>query len=115
SQHQCIQADCLRWLDTAAKQPRRFGLIFLDPPSFSTSKRMSDTLDIQRDHVMLVNKTVKLLDKNGVLLFSNNFSRFKLDTSALSHLQVEDITQATIPRDFQRNKRIHHCWKIGAL
>jgi 23S rRNA (guanine2445-N2)-methyltransferase / 23S rRNA (guanine2069-N7)-methyltransferase len=110
--HELIQADCLQWLDRAAGK-RRFDLIFLDPPSFSTSKRMADTLDIQRDHVGLIRATVRLLEPGGILFFSNNLRRFRLYHEALDDLDIQDISRETIPRDFARNMRIHQCWRIG--
>jgi len=110
-QHQFIQVDCLDWL---AKQSssKEYGLIFVDPPSFSSSKRMQATFDVQRDHVDLITKTAKLLTADGVLLFSNNLRHFKMDKDAMPDLIIEDITRATLPKDFERNPRIHNCWKI---
>ena len=110
-----IQADCLEWIDNAVKSLRsnqRYGLIFLDPPTFSNSKNMTSTLDIQRDHVELINKTVKLLDRDGVLIFSTNFRKFKLDKDRLAGINVIDISKQTIPKDFTRNSKIHYCWQI---
>jgi len=113
-EHEFIQADCLEWLDHEARQPysRQYDLIFLDPPTFSNSKRMDDVFDIQNDHVQLIKNAVALLVPDGVLFFSNNFRRFKMDKPALSGLTLEDITATTIPEDFSRNPRIHYCWKI---
>ncbi len=110
-QHELIQADCLRWVEQAAGR-RRFGVVFLDPPSFSTSKRMTATLDVQRDHVALIRATLRLLEPDGVLVFSNNLRRFRMELDALSDLVVENITAATLPKDFARNPHIHGCWKI---
>ncbi|MGZ8926985.1 MAG: bifunctional 23S rRNA (guanine(2069)-N(7))-methyltransferase RlmK/23S rRNA (guanine(2445)-N(2))-methyltransferase RlmL [Methylobacter sp.] len=113
-EHEFIQADCLEWLATEARQPMRrlYDLIFLDPPTFSNSKRMDDVFDIQNDHVKLINDALKLLATAGVLYFSTNFRRFKLDSEALSGLTIDDITAATIPDDFARNPKIHYCWRI---
>ncbi len=111
SEHELIQADCLRWLDLMAGR-RRYDLIFLDPPSFSTSKRMYGTLDIQRDHAKLIRSTMRLLEPDGTLIFSNNLRRFRIDLEALSGLDVTDISAETLPRDFARNPRIHNCWQI---
>lgn len=113
--HEFIRADCLEWLANEAKQPyaRQYDLIFLDPPTFSNSKRMDDVFDIQNDHVELIENAVALLAPGGVLYFSTNFRRFKLDTEALSDLVIEDITPATIPEDFARNPKIHYCWRIS--
>jgi 23S rRNA (guanine2445-N2)-methyltransferase / 23S rRNA (guanine2069-N7)-methyltransferase len=110
SAHAFIQADCTKWLDTAAH--RTYGLIFLDPPTFSTSKRMAGTLDVQRDHATLIGRAVTLLADDGVMIFSTNSRRFKLDRQALSSLTLEDLSRATLPKDFERNPRIHQCWKI---
>ncbi|MEQ1636961.1 MAG: bifunctional 23S rRNA (guanine(2069)-N(7))-methyltransferase RlmK/23S rRNA (guanine(2445)-N(2))-methyltransferase RlmL [Methylococcales bacterium] len=112
--HEFIQADCMAWLAEEAAQPypRQYDIIFLDPPTFSNSKRMEDVFDIQRDHVALIQNALALLAVGGVLYFSTNFRRFKLDTHALADLIIEDITAATIPEDFARNPRIHMCWKI---
>ncbi|MGE0371101.1 MAG: bifunctional 23S rRNA (guanine(2069)-N(7))-methyltransferase RlmK/23S rRNA (guanine(2445)-N(2))-methyltransferase RlmL [Gammaproteobacteria bacterium] len=112
-QHEFVQADCLDWL--AQTGQRRFDLIFLDPPSFSTSKRMSGTLDVQRDHVDLIGTTAGLLAAGGTLIFSSNLRRFRLDQGALADLGLaaEDISHATLPKDFARDARIHRCWRIA--
>jgi len=113
--HRLVQADCLEWLREAAeKSPPelRYGLIFLDPPTFSSSKRMEGAFDVQRDHVRLIRQAVRLLTPDGILLFSNNFRRFRLDRGALEGLEVEEISASTIPEDFRRNPKIHRCWRI---
>jgi len=113
-EHEFIQADCLEWLANEAKKAevRQYDLIFLDPPTFSNSKRMDDVFDIQNDHVQLIKNAVTLLTPEGILYFSTNFRRFKIDMPGLSELTAEDISAATIPEDFSRNPRIHYCWKI---
>jgi 23S rRNA (guanine2445-N2)-methyltransferase / 23S rRNA (guanine2069-N7)-methyltransferase len=113
-EHEFIQADCLDWLAEESKHPmsRQYDLIFLDPPTFSNSKRMSEVFDIQKDHAILIKQAVTLLAADGVLYFSTNFRRFTLDKEALSTLIVEDITAKTIPEDFSRNPKIHYCWRI---
>ena len=108
--HVLVQADALRWL--AAYRGEPFDLVFLDPPTFSRSKRMEGTFDVQRDHVELIERTARLLAPDGVLLFSTNYQRFKLDREALAGFAIEDITRASIPRDFARNPRIHQCFRI---
>ncbi len=110
--HQFVQADCLRWLEQAQGERQRYGLIFLDPPTFSTSKRMQDKMDVQQDHVRMIRHASQLLTADGVLVFSNNFRKFRLDTEALSELEIEDISRKTIPQDFARNDKIHRCWLI---
>jgi 23S rRNA (guanine2445-N2)-methyltransferase / 23S rRNA (guanine2069-N7)-methyltransferase len=109
--HELIQADCLDWLERAG-EGRRFDLIFLDPPTFSASKRMEGTLDIQRDHVHLIRAACSLLEPDGLMIFSNNLRRFRMDVEALPGLDIADIGTRTLPRDFARNPRIHNCWRI---
>ena len=108
--YEVIQADCLRWLE--APRAERFGLIFLDPPTFSNSARMQGTLDIQRDHVALIRACERLLTPDGILIFSTNHRRFKIEAAALQGLQVADRSQDTLPEDFRRNARIHQCFEI---
>ncbi len=111
--HRFVTADCLAWLETPRRN--RFDLIFLDPPTFSNSKRMgARTFDVQRDHVWLIRAAAKLLSPDGVLLFSNNFRHFTMDRASLPGLDIQDISRASIPPDFERNSRIHTCWRITA-
>jgi 23S rRNA (guanine2445-N2)-methyltransferase / 23S rRNA (guanine2069-N7)-methyltransferase len=110
-EHGFVHADCLQWLEeAAAARQREYDLIFLDPPTFSRSKRMQDDFDVQRDHVRLIKMVARLLSPAGTLVFSNNYTRFKLDAAALAEFRIEDISRATIPRDFERNPRIHQCF-----
>jgi 23S rRNA (guanine2445-N2)-methyltransferase / 23S rRNA (guanine2069-N7)-methyltransferase len=111
--HELIQADCIEWLQDAVESNWRYDLIFLDPPTFSTSKRMKYTLDIQRDHVDLIRDCLELLTPDGVLVFSTNHRKFRLDGAALADCKVEDITRQTLPKDFERNPRIHYGWLIS--
>lgn len=112
SRHQFIQYDCVEWLKVTND---RFDVIFLDPPSFSNSKRMDATLDIQRDHESLIKAAMHLLREGGVLYFSTNFRQFKLSTVIAELFTVRDISTETIDIDFKRNQRIHQCFKITNL
>ncbi|MCD6187580.1 MAG: bifunctional 23S rRNA (guanine(2069)-N(7))-methyltransferase RlmK/23S rRNA (guanine(2445)-N(2))-methyltransferase RlmL [Desulfuromusa sp.] len=109
AEEELIQADCLSWLDTATGE---YDLIFLDPPTFSNSKGMEATFDVQRDHVELLRKTLRLLAPGGILIFSNNLRKFSMNFSDLTDLDIENISNKTIPLDFERNPRIHNCWLI---
>ncbi|HEU4516163.1 MAG TPA: bifunctional 23S rRNA (guanine(2069)-N(7))-methyltransferase RlmK/23S rRNA (guanine(2445)-N(2))-methyltransferase RlmL, partial [Steroidobacteraceae bacterium] len=93
--HEFVQEDCLAWLAEGRGGP--WDVIFLDPPTFSNSKRMAREFDVQRDHVELIRATVKRLAPGGLLLFSTNFRKFRLDGGALEGLEVRDITKATVP------------------
>ena len=110
--HQLYRADCLAWLEEEEPRGARFDLIFLDPPTFSNSKRMEGVLDVQRDHVGMIRRSLKLLRAGGRLVFSTNYTRFKLDGEALADLAIEDISAATIPKDFERHARIHKCFVV---
>lgn len=110
-QYQFEQADCLQWLSRCRAQ---FDLIFVDPPTFSNSKRMQDSWDVQRDHVNLLNMLTPRLAPGGKVIFSNNKRRFKIDTRALNDAgwQVKDISAATLPEDYKRNPNIHVCFEL---
>ena len=110
--HELYRADCLAWLEEQEPQGARFDLIFLDPPTFSNSKRMDGVLDVQRDHVGMIRRSLKLLRPAGRLVFSTNYTRFKLDAEALADLAIEDISAATVPKDFERHARIHRCFVV---
>jgi 23S rRNA (guanine2445-N2)-methyltransferase / 23S rRNA (guanine2069-N7)-methyltransferase len=114
SSHEFVQADCIAWLKSAVAERRKFDLVFLDPPTFSNSKRMTDILDVQRDHADLVHRCMALLADGGKLVFSNNAQKFKLDPALAEQYSVQDITRATIPKDYERNPRIHVCYEITA-
>jgi len=113
--HKLLRANCLQWLADQASQDIKpqFDLIFLDPPTFSNSKKMDEAFDIQNDHVVLLKNAAALLAPGGVLYFSTNFRRFKLDKQALANLQITDISALSIPADFARDGKIHYCWKIS--
>lgn len=103
------QADCRKWL---ADCKQEFDLILLDPPTFSNSKRMDDTLDIQRDHVDLIHQSMRILSKDGLLIFSNNKRKFELDTVVSEIFAVENVTAWSLDLDFERSRDIHQCWFI---
>jgi 23S rRNA (guanine2445-N2)-methyltransferase / 23S rRNA (guanine2069-N7)-methyltransferase len=112
SSHEFLQEDCISWLKTAVAGRRAFDLIFLDPPTFSNSKRMDDILDVQRDHAELIHRCMALLAPAGKLVFSTNAQKFKLDAGLAQRYAIADITRATLPKDFERNPRIHQCYEF---
>ncbi len=110
--HLRVQADCLRWLEEAHAGGAQYDLIFLDPPTFSNSARMTGTLDVQRDHGALVEGSMRLLAPDGLLVFSNNAQKFVLDDAISSRFAVREVSAATIPFDYRGNPRIHRCFEI---
>ena len=111
-QHGFVQQDCMAWLREQQDKPRKWDLMFIDPPTHSRSKRMEDDFDVQRDHVTLLMLAAGLLTPQGVIVFSNNYTRFRLDRNALGAFGVEDLTTATLPWDFRRSPRIHQCYQL---
>lgn len=109
--HYFEQGDSIQWLRDCQE---KFDLIFLDPPTFSNSKRTPGVFDVQEDHVELVELCMRTLNPGGVLYFSNNFRKFKLDEQALQRFCIEEISAQTIGFDFVRNPGIHRCWRITA-
>ncbi|AXY41152.1 bifunctional 23S rRNA (guanine(2069)-N(7))-methyltransferase RlmK/23S rRNA (guanine(2445)-N(2))-methyltransferase RlmL [Halomonas sp. JS92-SW72] len=109
SRHRVVRDDCLRWLETAGAE---FDLIFMDPPTFSNSKKMEGTLDVQRDHGRLVRLAMARLAPGGTLVFSNNQRRFTLDADLAEHYAVDDISAKTFDPDFKRNPDLHHVFLI---
>ncbi|MFP1791637.1 bifunctional 23S rRNA (guanine(2069)-N(7))-methyltransferase RlmK/23S rRNA (guanine(2445)-N(2))-methyltransferase RlmL [Lonsdalea quercina] len=109
--HRLIQADCLSWLSQSNEQ---FDVIFIDPPTFSNSKRMETTFDVQRDHLMLMKDLKRLLKRGGTIMFSNNKRGFQMDMEGLAALglDAQDITARTQSQDFARNRQIHNCWLL---
>jgi len=106
--HNFIVQSALEYLE---KAQAKFDLIFLDPPTFSNSKKMVDDFEVEKDQEFLVKNCLRLLSDNGVLYFSNNKRKFKLSPALNEYATVIDITEKTIPLDF-RDQKIHHCFKI---
>lgn len=112
--HELVRADVFQYLERAAFENRQFDLIVMDPPSFSNSKKMLEILDVQRDHVRLIDGAMRLLAPGGVLYFSNNLRSFQLDPQLAQRYAVQDISHQSVPDDF-RNKKIHQCWRITEM
>jgi 23S rRNA (guanine2445-N2)-methyltransferase / 23S rRNA (guanine2069-N7)-methyltransferase len=105
-----IREDCQSWLTRARG---RYDLILLDPPSFSNSKAMTESFDVQRDHPQLVRMSMGVLRDEGQLYFSNNRRGFVLDAALQEEFLCEDITEKTLPPDYQRKRKMHCCWLIS--
>ncbi|MCR5761057.1 MAG: bifunctional 23S rRNA (guanine(2069)-N(7))-methyltransferase RlmK/23S rRNA (guanine(2445)-N(2))-methyltransferase RlmL [Sphaerochaetaceae bacterium] len=106
--HFYYKSDSIEYLKTSYD---RFDLIFCDPPTFSNNKSRG-TFDVQRDHVYLIRQCMKHLSKEGTLIFSTNFTRFRMDEELEEIYRIEDITEETIGDDFKRSGKIHKCYKI---
>ena len=114
-EHEYVQADVVRWISEQRRTRNRWDLVFCDPPTFSNSKRMGrDSFDVQRDHAELLIGVSRLLTADGVCLFSCNLRGFTPDTEKLERygVEIEDVTEGTIPEDFSRNAKIHHVYLV---
>lgn len=113
--HHLLKADVKQYLDWLVERSRsqgpQFDLVVMDPPTFSNSKMMKEVLDTQRDHAELLNQVIFATRPGGVIYFSTNYRAFKLDTEAIKGVEIEEISQRTIPQDF-RNKKIHRCFRM---
>lgn len=112
--NELVRADARGYLAEAARDPRqrgRYGIIVLDPPTFSNSKRMDGVLDIARDHPMLLRDALQLLRRDGMLFFSSNFRGLQLAADQVPGARFLEITDQTIPHDFH-DRRVHRCWQV---
>jgi len=107
--HKFFVSDTKEWLK---KDRNSYDVIFLDPPTFSNSKSGRDIFDVQVDYIELIQLCAKILKKSGVLIFSNNFRKFKFDETLFPDLEIKDISSSTIDQDFSNNPKIHRCWEI---
>ena len=107
--HSFIRDDCLAWLQQAVEEKKKYELIFIDPPTFSNSKKMTVSLDITRDHVLLLNNCLEILTDDGMIIFSTNAKGFKLDSSISDSCFIQEITAQTTTEDFRRKPQ-HRCW-----
>lgn len=108
--HELIRADVVRWLQEAAAEGRKYDLAVLDPPSFSASKKMTGTFNVQRDQARLLRDMLALLAPEGVLYFSTNYQGFQLEAEKVD-ANFEELTPRSIPEDFHR-KDVHRCWRV---
>lgn len=107
-----IRADVMPWMDTAIERGERWDLLFIDPPTFSNSKRMEGTFDVQRDHERLLLQGARLCAPGGEIVFSTNRRKFRLAESLSDTLSVEDVTEWSLPPDFSRLRKAHHCFRL---
>jgi 23S rRNA (guanine2445-N2)-methyltransferase / 23S rRNA (guanine2069-N7)-methyltransferase len=103
------QADCRQWLEECRST---FDLIFIDPPTFSNTKKEKRIFDVQKDHAQLIKTAMSSLDSRGLLIFSTNFRRFKLDEVLFANYEVLDISRESLAFDFSRNQKVHMCWEV---
>jgi len=109
--HLLVQADVLRFVEEARREPFKYDLVILDPPTFSNSKRMTSHFDVRAHHGDLLRSVLALTQRDGVVYFSTNSRRFRLDEAAIGPAEIEDITKSTVPPDFHHGTA-HRCWRL---
>lgn len=108
--HSFIVANALQWMHEH-RQQRKWDMIFLDPPTFSNSKKMSEDFEVERDQGFLIDTAMSMLKPDGILYFSNNKRKFKLESRMMNDYQIKDMSLESIPQDFH-DKKIHQCYEI---
>ena len=108
--HRYVRSDAGQFLSSLVGE-EKFDLAVVDPPTFSNSRQLEHDWDIQRDHVALLHQVIHCMTPGGIVFFSTNSRRFKLDEGALAGVSLREISKQTVPEDF-RNKRIHRCWRM---
>lgn len=111
--HSFVNENVIEWLHQN-RHSKKFDMIFLDPPTFSNSKKMNESFEVERDQDFLVDSCMQMLNPNGVLYFSNNKRKFKISENIASRYKVRDITEESIPQDFH-DKKIHNCFEIKLI
>ncbi len=109
--NEIVRADCLKFLDDEIRSGTKYDIIIIDPPTLSRSKKMDQLFDIQQDYIFLLQRSCKLLSKEGVIFFSTNSRKFSFDESLFPSCSIQEITKKTIPLDFH-NQKIHRAWQI---
>jgi 23S rRNA G2069 N7-methylase RlmK/C1962 C5-methylase RlmI len=110
--HQFVREDCLKWMEQAIAENKKYQLIFIDPPTFSNSKKMETSLDINRDHSALLSGCLALLTDHGQIIFSTNARKFKLDSEVSEDCFIKEITTITTTEDHRR-KPLHRSWCLA--
>jgi len=111
-QHEIVRADCLKFMDEELEARKKYDRIVIDPPTISRSKKMERLFDVQEDYSSLIQKSLKLLNPNGIVFFSTNSRKFKFDESLFPSCEIQEISHKTLPIDFH-DPKIHRCWRIS--
>ncbi len=110
--HRFIASDTIEFLRRSVADQVQYDLVIVDPPTYSNSKSLENDWDVQRDHAQLLDLIGHVLAEAGVVYFSTNFRRFKLEQQRLQGVfRIREISQQTVPEDF-RNRKIHRCWQL---
>lgn len=103
-------SDTAPWLSKARKDKKEYNIIIVDPPTFSNSRKMNGTFDIQRDYVSLLKACIAILSEDGYIIFSTNFTKFHFDPGRFQNIHSKNITNMTIDEDYSKKRKPHRCW-----
>ena len=100
------------------KEDEYYDMIILDPPTFSNSKNTYNVLDINKDWSKLCKDCLNILAPGGILYFSTNSTKLSFDKSLLPQatvknkvIMITDMTESSIPKDFEGTK-CHKLWEL---
>ena len=100
------------------KEDEYYDMIILDPPTFSNSKNTYNVLDINKDWPKLCKDCLNILAPGGILYFSTNSTKLSFDKSLLPQatvknkvIMITDMTESSIPKDFEGTK-CHKLWEL---
>lgn len=111
SKHNFIQTNCLNWIKTTNK---KFDLIFINPPTFSNSKKMNKSFELKRDFFHLIKDLKRILRQDGNIIFSSSTHNFKINLDVLDKIKLyaKNITKKTQSKDYINDSKIYHSWII---
>jgi 23S rRNA (cytosine1962-C5)-methyltransferase len=75
--HEFVQTDALAWLERAAKRGQKFGVVILDPPSFSTSGK-GKTFRVADGYQTALARVFAVLEAGGRVLAVTNHRKTSL-------------------------------------
>ncbi len=110
--HSFVPGDARTYLQEAVSEGKRFEIIILDPPTFSNSRKMEGTFDIQRDYVWFLGQALQLLTGEGSIFFSTNFQKFHFDPGRIRGAEIRETTSSTVPPDFDGKRKPHRSWVL---
>jgi len=111
TQHHFVQTDCLNWIK---KTHQKFDIIFINPPTFSNSKKMQHCFDLKRDYLDIMVNLKKILRYNGNIIFSSSTRNFEINFDHINKIKLyaKNITKKTQSKDYLDNSNIYHSWII---
>ena len=107
-------ADARTWLEREAQAGRTYDLIVCTPPGWMAPREEGGDWELQRDHVDLLRQVARVLSPTGTIVFAFEARDVRLDQGSLRDqgFSVTDASSQTLPPDFVRSARQHHCYLL---